>query len=75
MGDRYVVTGGAGFVGSNLVAALVRHDPSASICIVDDCRTGSFANVIEAMDRAKLPPFSGRFIASPFEQLNAADDV
>jgi ADP-L-glycero-D-manno-heptose 6-epimerase len=75
VGDRYVVTGGAGFVGSNLVAALVRHDPSASICIVDDCRTGSFANVVEAMDRAKLPPFAGRFLASPVESLNAAELV
>jgi ADP-L-glycero-D-manno-heptose 6-epimerase len=68
---RYVVTGGAGFVGSNLVAALAQHDNRADIIVVDDCRTGSFANIIDAFDRQNLPPFRGRVIPEPFGMINA----
>ena len=36
MPDRgcYIVTGGAGFIGSNLAAALTRHDPAAEVIII-----------------------------------------
>jgi ADP-L-glycero-D-manno-heptose 6-epimerase len=68
---RYVVTGGAGFVGSNLVAALACHDPAADLVVVDDCRTGSFSNVIEAFERQGLPPFRGRMITESFGAINA----
>jgi ADP-L-glycero-D-manno-heptose 6-epimerase len=59
-----VVTGGAGFVGSNLCAALVQRDPSCEVIIVDDFRSGSFANIVEAFDRRDLAPFSG--VVLPF---------
>jgi ADP-L-glycero-D-manno-heptose 6-epimerase len=68
---RYVVTGGAGFVGSNLVAALAHHDPRAEIVVVDDCRAGSFSNIIEGFERRGLPPFRGRMITEPFGAINA----
>ncbi|HYE61548.1 MAG TPA: NAD-dependent epimerase/dehydratase family protein [Phycisphaerales bacterium] len=68
---RYVVTGGAGFVGSNLVAALLRHDPRAEVVVVDDCRTGSFANLMEAFERQSQPPFRGRMITESFGKVNA----
>jgi ADP-L-glycero-D-manno-heptose 6-epimerase len=55
----YVITGGAGFVGSNLAAALVARDPDTELIIIDDFRSGSFANIVEAFDRQDLPPFSG----------------
>ncbi len=59
----YIVTGGAGFVGSNLIAELLRREVSAHIIIVDPCTSGSFANVIEACDRRTLAPFRGEWLA------------
>ncbi|MEO1513237.1 MAG: NAD-dependent epimerase/dehydratase family protein, partial [Planctomycetota bacterium] len=47
-GSLFLVTGGAGFIGSNLVAELLRRDASASIIVIDDFRSGSFANLVEA---------------------------
>ncbi len=63
----FVVTGGAGFVGSNLAAALARRFPGAALVIVDDFRTGSFANIVEAFSRAELPPFAGDVASKPFD--------
>ncbi len=51
---RYIVTGGAGFVGANLVAELASRDPEADILVVDDFRTGSHANLIEACARHEM---------------------
>src|SRR5262245_45886621 len=72
MPDRgcYIVTGGAGFIGSNLAAALTRQDPAAEVVIIDDLRGGSFANVVGAFERAGLAPFSGRFFAEGVESLD-----
>ncbi len=58
----FIVTGGCGFIGSNLVAELLRRDPAAHIIIVDDLRSGSYANIIEACDRAAVPAFQGQLI-------------
>ena len=51
---RYIVTGGAGFVGANLVAELAARDPDADILVIDDFRTGSHANLIEACARREM---------------------
>ena len=40
---RYVVTGGAGFIGSHLVDALLAE--GASVCVVDDLSTGKRENL------------------------------
>jgi len=58
-GSTYIVTGGAGFIGANLVAELLRRDPLAHVVVVDDFRSGSFLNIVEACDRAGVGPFSG----------------
>lgn len=61
MPDRptYIVTGGAGFVGSNLVAALLARDPRPHVIVIDDFRSGSFTNIVEACDRRGVGPFDG----------------
>lgn len=40
-GLKVVVTGGAGFIGSNLVSYLLRHPAIGRVAVVDDCSTGS----------------------------------
>jgi ADP-L-glycero-D-manno-heptose 6-epimerase len=55
----YIVTGGAGFVGSNLVAALLGRTPRPYVVVVDNFRSGSFANIVEACERAGVGPFRG----------------
>lgn len=43
----FLVTGGAGFIGSNLVKRLYRKYPDCQIVIVDNFRTGDFKNLID----------------------------
>jgi ADP-L-glycero-D-manno-heptose 6-epimerase len=66
----YIVTGGAGFIGANLVATLLEREPDAMIYIVDDFRTGSYANVVEALERRGLPPFTGTILSDSISELN-----
>ena len=66
----FVITGGAGFVGSNLAAALAKRFPGADLVVVDDFRSGSFANLVEAFSRSSLPPFAGRVIAGLFAAVD-----
>lgn len=42
---RVVVTGGAGFIGSNLTLAIQERHPDAEITVFDDFRSGDFANL------------------------------
>ena len=60
--DTFIVTGGAGFIGANLVAEILRRRPGAHVVVVDHFLSGSFANIIEACDRAGVPPFTGTLI-------------
>jgi len=66
----YIVTGGAGFIGSNLVAKLLRREPEAHIYIVDDFRTGSYANIVEACQREGVGPFQGSVLSDSVSELN-----
>jgi ADP-L-glycero-D-manno-heptose 6-epimerase len=45
MYKHVVVTGGAGFVGSNLVHEMAKRFPDAALTVVDDFRSGSFKNL------------------------------
>ena len=45
MYKHVVITGGAGFVGSNLVHEMTRRYPDAEFTVVDDFRSGSFKNL------------------------------
>jgi len=65
MADKgvFIVTGGAGFIGSNCCAELARRRPGARVVCVDDFRGGSFANLVEAWDRKGLGPCSCEVLA------------
>ncbi len=43
--ENFAVTGGAGFIGSNLVLELERLHPDSHITVVDDFRSGNFENL------------------------------
>jgi len=52
-GKRFVVTGGAGFIGSHLVKHLLDHG-SAQVTVVDSLRYGDLANLSGYSDRVNL---------------------
>src|SRR5581483_1384770 len=57
---NYVITGGAGFIGSNLTLGLQEKFPNARLTVIDDFRSGDFKNLVGyrgdfvAQDLAKL---------------------
>lgn len=55
-----LVTGGGGFVGSNLVRQLQAAHPEANLLVIDDFRSGSFANLSDEHDRFS---YRGKLIA------------
>lgn len=61
MSKHFVVTGGAGFVGSNLVLELQHRFPDATLTVIDDFRSGTFKN---------LEGFKGDLIAGDLAQLD-----
>lgn len=66
----YIITGGAGFVGANLVAQLQLNEPNARLYVVDDFSTGSFANIVEACQRKGAGPFRGTIMPDSITDLN-----
>jgi ADP-L-glycero-D-manno-heptose 6-epimerase len=56
-----LVTGGAGFIGSNLALTLQQRFPEARIVIVDDFRSGDFRN---------LQGYRGDFVAADISRLD-----
>ena len=59
--QNILVTGGAGFIGSNLTLELQRRFPNANIVVVDDFRSGDFKN---------LRGFHGDFVAKDISRMD-----
>ncbi len=56
-----LVTGGAGFIGSNLVLALQERMPNTKLTVIDDFRSGDFKN---------LAGYKGDFVAQNLASLD-----
>ena len=56
-----IVTGGAGFIGSNLTLALQQRFPDARLAVIDDFRSGDFKN---------LAGYRGDFVAQNLATLD-----
>lgn len=53
---RYLITGGAGFIGSHLADHLLAQAPDAQVVLLDNLSTGSYANIehLEENPRVRL---------------------
>src|SRR5260370_4322862 len=58
---KFIVTGGAGFIGSNLTLALQENLPDARLTVIDDFRSGDFKN---------LAGYRGDFVAQNLATLD-----
>ena len=58
---KFIVTGGAGFIGSNLTLTLQEKFPEAHLTVVDDFRSGNFKN---------LTGYRGDFVAENLATLD-----
>lgn len=58
---KLLVTGGAGFIGSNLVLELQERYPEADLTVIDDFRSGDFKN---------LAGYGGDFVAADLARLD-----
>ncbi len=56
-----LITGGAGFIGSNLTLALQEQFPQARLTVIDDFRSGDFKN---------LAGYGGDFVAADLARLD-----
>ncbi len=54
-----LITGGAGFIGSNLVAALLRDERVSSVRVLDNLSTGSLKNITEFFPDKKFAFIEG----------------
>jgi len=58
---KFLVTGGAGFIGSNLVLSLQEKSPNARLTVIDDFRSGDYKNLVG---------YRGDFVAQDLAKLN-----
>src|SRR5205814_2288749 len=58
---KFIITGGAGFIASNLTLTLQEKFPDARLTVIDDFRSGNFKN---------LAGYRGDFVAQNLASLN-----
>src|ERR1700751_2220139 len=58
---KFIITGGAGFIGSNLTLALQEKFPNSCLAVIDDFRSGDFKN---------LAGYRGDFVAGNLATLD-----
>jgi ADP-L-glycero-D-manno-heptose 6-epimerase len=63
---NFVITGGAGFIGSNLTLALQEKFPDSHLTVIDDFRSGDFKN---------LAGYRGDFVAENLATLDWREKV
>lgn len=68
----YIVTGGCGFIGSNLVAELQRRDADAHVVVIDSMRTGSFESLVNACAR-RDDTFRGEVLGQSIREVDWFD--
>ena len=66
---KFIITGGAGFIGSTLVKALLEKG-AESILIIDDLSTGSESNISSVLDDERI-----EFINSRIEDVDNLDNL
>lgn len=54
MGKRILLTGGAGFIGSNLAKSLVNHQEVDQVVVLDNLSTGYLQNIAELQEHPKF---------------------
>ena len=67
--NKFIITGGAGFIGSTLVKALLEKG-AESILIIDDLSTGSESNISSVLNDERI-----EFINSRIEDVDNLDDL
>ncbi len=77
MGRRYLVTGGAGFIGSNFIRFLYRHEPSATVTNLDLLTYAGVQTTVDELDADERHTFVKGDIrdASLVDRLAADHDV
>jgi UDP-N-acetylglucosamine 4-epimerase len=58
---RILVTGGAGFIGSNIVESLLKNDEVSYVRVLDNLATGSVSNIEEFYSYSQPAYMAGRF--------------
>ena len=66
---KIIITGGAGFIGSNLVRVLLKKDVE-KLLIIDDLSTGSKSNISRVLNDKRI-----EFINSRIEDIDNLDDL
>src|SRR5258705_7443552 len=61
LSPNFLVTGGAGFIGSNLALTLQEKFPDSRLTVIDDFRSGDFKN---------LAGYRGDFVAQDLAKLD-----